>query len=561
MNDVELARLISDEIGSRFALAKEVADEYPEYSLVTLRAVCKLICQQIILTRKLAIPREADLDTLIREVCDRTNPNTQTRDAFHKLRHWGNKGAHPEEGKYENLNLVTVCRLALDYAIDLLKFAHAQIHPGARLPSDIKRSVTGSGMKSLCYRATIEEEAEDQYWLGKHFLDKAMDVEHDDSAQMTLPYLSHEEKRKANYWFRLAANQGHAAALYEHGRLLVGQVEGKEYICLGVNNLFRAAAEGNPDANATVGHIYYNGGYDQPQDFSEARRHFEIAARDDHPSALMALGVMYFHGEGGPADAKIAFEYTKKSADAGYASGQYNLFVHYFRGTAVERNEAEGLAWLVKAADQCFPDALISLAEIITDGSVPGKSLTDAESLLLKCMSTAPDTALQSKAAFLYAQLLSRHADELSQLTHAADVLQRCYEAEEGQGTVAQACIELSVEVVKSIKKLIEFRLGTAEELTAAGIIIAYMFDKSGKPVLRRQDGFRDFTESLRKASNPKNQTSPEQYQTRLLQSFIPDLPKRPAQRQARIANTKVGRNDLCPCNSGRKYKHCCGGA
>ncbi|MCL2558759.1 MAG: YchJ family protein [Treponema sp.] len=26
-------------------------------------------------------------------------------------------------------------------------------------------------------------------------------------------------------------------------------------------------------------------------------------------------------------------------------------------------------------------------------------------------------------------------------------------------------------------------------------------------------------------------------------------------------ASAKVGRNDPCPCGSGRKYKHCCGGA
>jgi len=25
--------------------------------------------------------------------------------------------------------------------------------------------------------------------------------------------------------------------------------------------------------------------------------------------------------------------------------------------------------------------------------------------------------------------------------------------------------------------------------------------------------------------------------------------------------STKIGRNDPCPCGSGRKYKHCCGGA
>jgi len=30
---------------------------------------------------------------------------------------------------------------------------------------------------------------------------------------------------------------------------------------------------------------------------------------------------------------------------------------------------------------------------------------------------------------------------------------------------------------------------------------------------------------------------------------------------QSRHANTKIGRNDPCPCGSGKKYKRCCGGA
>ena len=31
---------------------------------------------------------------------------------------------------------------------------------------------------------------------------------------------------------------------------------------------------------------------------------------------------------------------------------------------------------------------------------------------------------------------------------------------------------------------------------------------------------------------------------------------KKPANR---VAGQKVGRNDPCPCGSGKKYKHCCG--
>jgi preprotein translocase subunit SecA len=25
------------------------------------------------------------------------------------------------------------------------------------------------------------------------------------------------------------------------------------------------------------------------------------------------------------------------------------------------------------------------------------------------------------------------------------------------------------------------------------------------------------------------------------------------------LSTKKIGRNELCPCNSGKKYKHCCG--
>jgi len=32
-----------------------------------------------------------------------------------------------------------------------------------------------------------------------------------------------------------------------------------------------------------------------------------------------------------------------------------------------------------------------------------------------------------------------------------------------------------------------------------------------------------------------------------------------PPKQAAKVAGKKVGRNDPCPCGSGKKYKHCCG--
>lgn len=31
-----------------------------------------------------------------------------------------------------------------------------------------------------------------------------------------------------------------------------------------------------------------------------------------------------------------------------------------------------------------------------------------------------------------------------------------------------------------------------------------------------------------------------------------------PVTRQLKRSHKKIGRNDLCPCGSGKKYKHCC---
>jgi len=39
----------------------------------------------------------------------------------------------------------------------------------------------------------------------------------------------------------------------------------------------------------------------------------------------------------------------------------------------------------------------------------------------------------------------------------------------------------------------------------------------------------------------------------------MPDAPQRPQHTQPIVAEKKVGRNDPCPCGSGKKYKNCCG--
>jgi uncharacterized protein YecA (UPF0149 family) len=45
-----------------------------------------------------------------------------------------------------------------------------------------------------------------------------------------------------------------------------------------------------------------------------------------------------------------------------------------------------------------------------------------------------------------------------------------------------------------------------------------------------------------------------------LWDDLVPENPpKAPAQEQGAPSSRKVGRNEPCPCGSGRKYKHCHG--
>ncbi|GBG03602.1 hypothetical protein AZSI13_29290 [Azospira sp. I13] len=568
MNDLELAKSISDEVGEQYALAKEVAKEYPGYSLLTLRGMCGLICQRIIEVQKLAIPKLSELGTLIREICDRTHPDVSSKDALHKLRFLGNKGAHPEEGKLANEQLSEFADSALKHALTALKFAYRKIHPALSLADSIAVTPVGSGMKELCYRAISEEEAEAQYWIGKHFLNKATEMQQpsiNEGNESPLVYAIdiNEARRKADFWFELAAHKDHPAALFEHGCLLVEGVKGADYVMMGVNKIFGSAKAGYPDANAFIGHVFYHGLYDQPQDFVEARIHFELAAKEDHPSALTMLGVMHLHGEGGPENPQAAFDYTKKSAEAGYPTGQLNMFVHYWNGNVVERDTLTAIDWLNKAVAQNHPEALLVLAGLIEEEHIPEHSLEQAEELYSRCMSAAgADKSLRTKAGFHYARLLSRHSDRLQSLTNAAYVLQQCYEAEECRGEIADACLECSPRVIKQIKKLITSHQGSAEEIFSAEVVTKYFFDNSGKPIPKKSIGLAKLGQAMRDMSQLKNDISPELYERRLMEKFASTLQAQSKGNHSLqlvcSSRTKIGRNEPCICGSGRKYKHCC---
>lgn len=104
--------------------------------------------------------------------------------------------------------------------------------------------------------------------------------------------------------------------------------------------------------------LYEKGG--TSKDYSESDKWLRIAADNGNKQAQCMLGDVYYYS--GNLEAS-AFWYLK-SAEQGYPGGQYKIALAYLDGEGVSQNNAQGLLWLRKAADNNYADAQDALAII-----------------------------------------------------------------------------------------------------------------------------------------------------------------------------------------------------
>jgi len=81
-------------------------------------------------------------------------------------------------------------------------------------------------------------------------------------------------------------------------------------------------------------------------DFAETKKKAEAG----NASAQFNLGLMYAKGEGVPKDDAEALRWYRKAADQGNALAQSNLGVMYANGRGVPKDDAEAYAWYNLAA-------------------------------------------------------------------------------------------------------------------------------------------------------------------------------------------------------------------
>lgn len=100
----------------------------------------------------------------------------------------------------------------------------------------------------------------------------------------------------------------------------------------------------------------------QNGDYPTARRLFMQAARQGDRVAQYDLAVMYWHGEGMPANRRLALQWLHKAAAAQLADAQFMLGKLYEAGDGVPRNLKQATGWYEKAAGQGHLEAQINVA-------------------------------------------------------------------------------------------------------------------------------------------------------------------------------------------------------
>lgn len=563
MLDTDLAHLISPQLGQHFGEARDCISMFPSHALAKLRTCAHYFCTCLAEGTPAQRPLTGSLDRKIFLLVHHGIIDADTEALFQTVRLSGNKGVHPEQFNLDRSQLTELANQALNAAQGLLLVCHEKQFPDQAAPVLENTADTPANLKELIFQATIERNPDAQYLAGKILLSR-MDTARDGTVDSWTRYFKNQTvwnswREQAALWLKQAAAASHIPSMVEYGLMLVAGHEGDAKVGTGEIYIHQAAEYGHADANHALGNFYLHGSRMFERDPEEARKHFEIAAAEDHPSALAQLGALYEKGLGGPVDSEAAFECTRKSAQAGFPQGQYNLFIYLWNQPgAGDRSTA--LSWLEKAATQSFPQAMLMLAHLTAAGEIPGRPQENAEAWYDKCLAFEQTAHI---ACLALVRLYTALGLEGKRLLRAALLLQQCYEKENGETALAQECRELSPPIIDKLRNnLAEF--AHDNDLLLSAIRASSRFDHHGRPYLSSADRDRLLANKVKEF--PELPARPARHRKHL-QDFLSGIKLPGRSFKSRLPNAavpensarKMGRNERCRCNSGMKYKNCCG--
>ncbi|WP_368415038.1 tetratricopeptide repeat protein [Falsiroseomonas sp.] len=141
------------------------------------------------------------------------------------------------------------------------------------------------------------------------------------------------------------------------------------------------ADRGSPRAQVMLGAMY-EAGHGVAQDFSEARRLYELAAAQDHAPAFGLLGRMYAMGRGGTQDVAKAVDLYERGIAAGDDWSAFARAFQYETGEGAEHNMAEAVRLYRMAAEKGHTRAITRLGILHMRGNGVEQDLAEARRLL-----------------------------------------------------------------------------------------------------------------------------------------------------------------------------------
>lgn len=184
---------------------------------------------------------------------------------------------------------------------------------------------------------------------------------------------------KAFALYRLAAEQD----LIEADRAIAGcyltglGVEHSE--AKGIQHLEQLAKMGDASSQFALGLAYARGKYGLSQSLEKSLYYYQLAADQNFPEALMALGNLYEEGIGGEVSLKKVFDCYFQAAEIGNAYARNKLGLAYWQGNwGLTRSYEKAIYYFELAAQKNLPNAYINLGHCYKHGRGAKKSYNRA---------------------------------------------------------------------------------------------------------------------------------------------------------------------------------------
>ncbi len=164
--------------------------------------------------------------------------------------------------------------------------------------------------------------------------------------------------------FRQGSDKGGNHAHFHYGQMLVRGLAVDKDSERGMMLIKKAGAAGIPEANRLLGHIYFEGHFDQQKDALAALSYYIAAADAGDAEAQCMVGVCHEFGYAGlPSNTSEATKWYRQAAEKGHPKAMANLGKAIGLLNAERSARVEALSWLILAKKLREPTAIVTLRE------------------------------------------------------------------------------------------------------------------------------------------------------------------------------------------------------